>query len=70
MTWGEGAAAEEWARFYIEHSHADLYQWGIAHDVQGDGLTQQEGNSVPRWPRPAVVVDCGTRCINTRWHKA
>ena len=28
ITWGEGAADEEWARCYIEHSNADLYQWG------------------------------------------
>ena len=53
ITWGEGAADEEWARFYIEHSNADLYQWGIEHGVQWDGLMQQEGNSVPRWHRPA-----------------
>jgi succinate dehydrogenase/fumarate reductase flavoprotein subunit len=53
ITWGEGAADEAWTRFYIAHSNADLYQWGIDHGVQWDGLTQQEGNSVPRWHRPA-----------------
>jgi len=52
ITWGEGAADEAWARFYIEHSNADLYQWGIERGVQWDGLTQQEGNSVPRWHEP------------------
>src|SRR6266446_7695872 len=52
ITWGEGAADEAWARFYIEHSNADLYQWGIERGVQWDGLNQQEGNSVPRWHRP------------------
>jgi hypothetical protein len=34
ITWGEGAADEAWARFYIEHSNADLYQWGIERGVQ------------------------------------
>src|SRR5262245_31130723 len=69
IAWGEGAADEAWARFYIEHSNADLYQWGIERGVQWDGLNQQEGNSVPRWHRPAggVVAGCGTRCISTRW---
>jgi succinate dehydrogenase/fumarate reductase flavoprotein subunit len=47
ITWGEGAADEAWAQFYIEHSNADLYEWGIERGVQ------QEGNSVPRWHRPA-----------------
>jgi predicted oxidoreductase len=37
ITWGEGAADEEWARCYIAHSNADLYQWGIEHGVQWDG---------------------------------
>jgi flavocytochrome c len=52
IRWGEGAADEAWARFYIEHSRADLYQWGIARGVQWDGLMQPEGNSVPRWHQP------------------
>ena len=52
ITCGGGAADEAWARFYIEHSNAALYQWGIDRGVQWDGLNQQEGNSVPRWHRP------------------
>jgi succinate dehydrogenase/fumarate reductase flavoprotein subunit len=52
IRWGEGAADEAWARFYIEHSHADLYQWGSARGVQWEGLMPQEGNSVPRWHQP------------------
>jgi succinate dehydrogenase/fumarate reductase flavoprotein subunit len=41
ITWGEGAADEEWARFYVEHSNADLYQWGIARGVRHPLVSSQ-----------------------------
>ncbi|MBI2917439.1 MAG: FAD-binding protein [Chloroflexi bacterium] len=47
-----GAAEEEWARFYIEHTLHELYEWAQARGVSWVDLNQQEGNSVPRWHRP------------------
>lgn len=52
VRFGGGASDEEWARFYIEHTLHDLYEWAQARGVKWVELTQQEGNSVPRWHRP------------------
>ena len=49
---GQGSADEEWARFYIEHSSHDLYDWLTTMGVVWDSFHQQEGNTVPRWHHP------------------
>jgi flavocytochrome c len=53
VAWGQGAADEVWARYYIEHSRHDLYDWAEKHGVQWVDLKFQEGNRVLRWHRPA-----------------
>jgi flavocytochrome c len=53
VKWGQGAADEPWARYYLEHSLHDLYFWAEKHGVQWVGLMENEGNSVARWHRPA-----------------
>jgi len=52
IKWGQGAADEEWARFYIDHTLHDLYYWAERHGVQWVDMKGQEGNSVLRWHRP------------------
>ena len=49
---GQGSADEVWARFYIEHSAHDLYEWLTAMGVVWDSFNHQEGNTVPRWHHP------------------
>ena len=49
---GQGAADEQWARFYIEHSCHDLFEWLTDMGVTWEAFHQQEGNSVPRWHLP------------------
>jgi len=50
---GQGAADEQWARYYLDHSLHDLYFWMESYGVKWQELQQNEGNSVPRWHRPA-----------------
>ena len=50
---GQGAADEQWARYYIDHALHDLYFWLESYGVQWQELQLNEGNSVPRWHRPA-----------------
>ncbi len=45
-------ADAEWARFYLEHTARDLYDWLVGHGVEYIDLKQQETNSVPRWHQP------------------
>src|SRR5262245_557887 len=52
VKWGQGAADEVWARFYIEHSLHDLYFWAEKFGVKWTDLKFQEGNRVHRWHRP------------------
>ncbi len=52
VRWGQGAADEEWARFYVEHTLHDLYFWLEALGLRWVEVKGQEGNSVPRWHRP------------------
>lgn len=52
VKWGQGAADEPWARFYIDHSLHDLYFWAEGLGVQWIDLKLQEGNRHPRWHRP------------------
>src|SRR5690242_20464213 len=52
VTYGKGAADEEWARFYIEHSLADFYYWTERQGVEWIDLKLLEGNRVARWHRP------------------
>ena len=52
VKWGEGAADEAWARYYIEHSLHELYFWLERLGVEWVTLMPQEGNRVPRWHRP------------------
>jgi predicted oxidoreductase len=52
IKWGQGAADERWARYYIEHSLHDLYHWAERHGAEWIDMKFQEGNSVLRWHRP------------------
>src|SRR5215470_16533718 len=52
VAWGQGAADEVWARYYIEHSLHDLYFWAEKHGARWMDLKFQEGNRVFRWHRP------------------
>jgi len=52
VRWGQGAADETWARYYIEHSLHDLYHWAQHHGAKWMDLKFQEGNRVFRWHRP------------------
>lgn len=52
IRWGRGEADEQWARYYIEHSLRDLYEWLEGLGVEWVGVSFTEGNSVPRWHRP------------------
>jgi flavocytochrome c len=52
VKWGQGAADEEWARYYIEHSLHDLYFWAEKYGAKWIDLKFQEGNRVFRWHRP------------------
>jgi flavocytochrome c len=52
VKWGQGAADEEWARYYIEHSLHDLYFWAEKYGAKWIDMKFQEGNRVFRWHRP------------------
>jgi flavocytochrome c len=52
VKWGQGAADEIWARFYIEHTLYDLYHWAEGCGVKWTDMKFQEGNRVMRWHRP------------------
>ena len=52
VKWGQGAADEQWARYYIEHSLHDLYFWAERHGAKWTDLKFQEGNRFFRWHRP------------------
>ena len=51
MAWGGPSADEVWARYYIEHSLHDLYDWAEDQGAKWSDLKEQEGNSVVRWTR-------------------
>jgi flavocytochrome c len=53
VKWGQGAADETWARFYIDHSLHELYFWAESLGVRWVDMKFQEGNRVHRWHRPA-----------------
>src|SRR5262245_50243060 len=53
VAWGQGAADEVWARYYIEHSLHALYFWAEKHGARWIDLKFQEGNRVHRWHRPS-----------------
>jgi uncharacterized protein len=52
IKWGQGAADEVWARFYLEHTLHDLYHWAESCGVKWVDMKFQEGNRVFRWHRP------------------
>ncbi len=52
IKWGQGEADEQWARYYIDHSLHDLYEWLETLGVVWEEVNLNEGNSVPRWHRP------------------
>lgn len=52
IRWGRGEADEQWARYYIEHSLHDLYEWLEGLGVVWADVSFNEGNTVPRWHRP------------------
>ncbi len=64
--WSKGTADMKWARFYLERSRADLYDWAEGLGVEWAVIEHQEGNSVPRWQRPKGAG----REIVTRLHQA
>ena len=52
VKWGQGAADEAWARYYIDHSLHELYLWAERLGVKWMDLRPIEGNRVPRWHQP------------------
>jgi flavocytochrome c len=52
IKWGQGAADEVWARFYLEHTLHDLYHWAENCGAKWVDMKFQEGNRVLRWHRP------------------
>ena len=52
IKWGQGAADEVWARFYLEHTLHDLYHWAESCGAKWVDMKFQEGNRVFRWHRP------------------
>ena len=52
IKWGQGAADEVWARFYLEHTLHDLYHWAENCGAKWVDMKSQEGNRVLRWHRP------------------
>jgi flavocytochrome c len=52
VKWGQGAADEVWARFYLEHTLHDLYHWAEDCGAKWIDMKFQEGNRVFRWHRP------------------
>src|SRR4029077_18162522 len=52
VRWGQGAADEVWARFYLEHTLHDLYHWAESCGAKWVDMKFQEGNQVFRWHRP------------------
>jgi flavocytochrome c len=52
VKWGQGAADEVWARYYLEHTLHDLYHWAETCGVRWTDMKFQEGNRVHRWHRP------------------
>ena len=52
IRWGQGEADEQWARYYIDHSLHDLYEWLETLGVVWEDVNFNEGNTVPRWHRP------------------
>ncbi|MDP7533929.1 MAG: FAD-dependent oxidoreductase, partial [SAR202 cluster bacterium] len=52
IRFGEGSADEVWARFYLERSSKDLFEWAANRGVNWVGVNMNEGNSVARWHAP------------------
>jgi flavocytochrome c len=52
IKWGQGAADEVWARYYLEHTLHDLYHWAEGCGVKWVDMKSQEGNCCFRWHRP------------------
>lgn len=51
LNWGEDIN-EEWTRYYVEHSRADIYDWITGLGVEFGSVLQPFGNSVPRMHFP------------------
>ncbi len=49
---GNGAAHEEWVRFYVDHSPHEVFDWTQERGVRWVGLLPYENNSVPRMHAP------------------
>jgi predicted oxidoreductase len=53
LDWGGADDADaEWARSYLAHSRADVYEWLGSFGVVWDGLIRTEGNRLPRQHQP------------------
>ncbi len=50
--WSNGTADMEWARYYIERSCPDIFEWTEKLGVKWSEVKPEEGNTVPRWHRP------------------
>ena len=48
INWGEDAD-EEWVRYYVENSNAEIHDWVVELGVEFEGLWHIAGNSVPRF---------------------
>ncbi|MBI3015867.1 MAG: FAD-binding protein [Candidatus Tectomicrobia bacterium] len=53
LAWGGETVDKEWARYYIERSRPDLYDWVEGFGIHWTDLKFQEGNRAMRWHRPA-----------------
>jgi predicted oxidoreductase len=73
----QGEADLDWARFYLEHSARDLYEYLTGIGVQYFDLKHQEHNTVPRWHQPrgagqgimdAIWAELGRQGLQDCWH--
>lgn len=52
LAWGGDRADPRWARYYLERSNPDVFEWAESLGVTWEELVQHEGNRAPRWTRP------------------
>lgn len=52
IRWGEDAD-EEWVRYYVDHSRADIYDWLIDLGVDFESVETAPGNTVDRFHQPS-----------------
>ena len=70
MNWGEDANAE-WVRYYVDHSHQEIYEWLIQLGVRFEGVLPAPGNTVDRFHQPVgrgigLVTPIYRECLKHR----